>query len=129
MAYKDRALSNIINAMDIEMSYETVDGVWGFYSKTIDITVNNIDDITSNSSLVLNFNFIVPSDFPPGESIVNVYNLHVRLYHTSELDISGYFIEIFTNKLEIVFGKKPNPGENASITFVIPILQFISYVR
>ena len=127
MAYKNRPLIDIANKIDIEMSYFTIDGIWHWYAKTIDVVVSTVGDITSNSSLILSFNFIVPTDFPPGDQIQSVSNLTIRIYHQEEFDISGYLVEIYTDKLESVFGKKLNPGETASITFVIPMMQFVCY--
>jgi hypothetical protein len=127
MAYKNRPLTDIVNKMYIRLEYQDTNGYWRWYYKTIDITINTVSDLCSTESLVIKFDFIVPEDFPPAEIIDRVTNTRIYLYHTEEVNSSGYFIEIYTDMYEMIFGKKLNPGEHGTIIFSIPILQFYSY--
>jgi hypothetical protein len=127
MAYSSRPLSSIVNKMSYYMYYKNTSGSWRSYNKTIDITVMTQGDLNIYNSLVLSFAFIVPDDFPQADTIQQISTIRIFLYHSEEYYYSDYFMQIYTDSMELLFGRKINPGENANITFIFPQLQYYVY--
>jgi hypothetical protein len=127
MAYKNRALTSIINKLYLIFEYYDVNYNYVYYSNLIDIVIENIGELNSDSNLTLIFKFTVPTNFPDRNQIKTVSNIDIVLYHTDEGTPWPPFLRIKSNNEDLVFGKKLESGQEARIIIAIPMLKFYCY--
>jgi hypothetical protein len=127
MSYKNRPLTAIVNKLYLTFEYYDVNANYVYYSNLIDIVIENLGELNSDSNLTLIFKFTVPLDFPNRNQIETVSKIDVVLYHTDEGTPWPPFLRIKSNSEEIIFGKKLEAGQEAKIVITIPMLKFYCY--
>jgi hypothetical protein len=127
MAYKNRALTDLVNKMYLRISYYDNNYNYNYYDDILDVRIDTIGDFSTDKNLTLIFTFTVPSDFPDLESAQRINYIEIYLYHTAEGEFPEPCIYIMSNSYEKLFGKKPNPNEDAKLIFTFPRLEFTIY--
>jgi len=127
MAYDNRPLISIVNKLDLIFEYKDVNANFVFYATTVDVTIESIGQLNSESNLTLIFKFTVPADFPSRTQIDKVENIEVFLFHTDEDTSWPPFLYIRSDNEELVFGKELEAEQEAKIIITIPRLRFDFY--
>jgi hypothetical protein len=102
------------------MSYKDSNNHNLYYFADLDLQVTATNDLSSYRSLVLEFAFTLPSDFPSDVQKIN--QLILYLYHTS---VSEYlFLIIRTDMPDKIFSTPLEPNATLSFSLIFPMLQF-----
>jgi hypothetical protein len=124
MKYVDVPLSSIVDKIDIHLWYINNVGQYIHYFTTIDAYTTAVGDFYYQKSLILQFTFTLPTDFP--SDINQVYELDLYLYNTSVSDDywDYYWLAIMTDDPNKIFSTQLAPNANLSLSLVFPMLNF-----